>query len=100
MKSLLVIVGHVLRNDVAEMWLSEEDEVAQTLVLDCSNEALSVWIAIGTLRRNLDACDALRTGVDLWPENRLEVRGEERISVVNEMGGVALPWCKTPDFRS
>ena len=71
------------------MSLAEEDEVPKALVFDRSDEALSVRIAIGTLGRKLDACDAVRLGVALWPENRLEVRGEERIGVVNEMRGVS-----------
>ena len=67
----------------------EEDEVPEAFVLDASDEALSVWIAVGTLGRNLDARNALRIGLVRRPQNRLEVCGEERIGVVNEMGSIA-----------
>ncbi len=40
MKPLLVIVGHVCRDDVSEMALTEEDEVPEAFVLDGFDEAL------------------------------------------------------------
>ena len=72
------------------MALAEEDEVAQALVFDGSDEALRVGIAFWALGRNLDAFAPLIVNVVFGPKNRLEVSGEERVGVMNEMTCVAL----------
>ena len=89
MESLVMIVSHVFRDHVPEMSLAEEYEVPETLVFDGSNEAFCEGIAVGAPGGNLDAFYTFRTSTVRSLQNRLEVSGEERVSVVNEMGSIA-----------
>ena len=52
-------MGHIFQDDVAEMSLSEEDEVPKAFVLDGFYEALGEGVAVWTPGRNLDAFDAV-----------------------------------------
>jgi hypothetical protein len=74
-KSFGQIVLHEFLDHVAQMPLSEKDEVFETLVFDCLYESLRVQIAIRTLRANLHAVDTRR------PQNRGKRFCEQWISV-------------------
>jgi hypothetical protein len=51
MRSLLVVVDQILRQDVSQMRFTEDNEVSETLVLDASSEAFGHGILIGCARR-------------------------------------------------
>ena len=93
----MLIMAHVFLDQVSEVPLAKENEVVETFVLDRLDEALSVRIAVRTLRRDLNCLY-----IDTF-EGRSERLREEWIAVVDEkpctaqkfvvrIGGVSCEW--------
>src|SRR5664279_3820952 len=81
--ALVESLGHVVLDEFldqeAQMSLTKNHEVVETLVLDCLHKPLGVRIAIWALRRDLHALHAPSF------ENRDERLGEQRIAIVDQV---------------
>ena len=78
MVAFSAVVSDVFTNEASQVGFTKDDEVIEALIANGLDEALSVWIAVGALRRDGYAGDAAAG------EEKLPVLSEQRIAIVNQ----------------
>ena len=76
---LVVVVRHVLPYNLTKMRLAQWDDSVQTLLFDRADETLRIRVQVRALRWQ---SDRRHPGA---LENRPELRGEDRVSIVDDV---------------